>query len=106
MDAQQNTSKQVEDTRTCTCHPDDNPPSPCPRKFALTHCREAELEKLAERNRYDIIGQALDGLLANGQLADYDDEIANRVAEATKIVRAVTVMHCVPLQSPRRCKTT
>lgn len=31
------------DTRTCTCHPDDNPPSPCPRKFALTHCRAADL---------------------------------------------------------------
>lgn len=31
------------DTRTCTCHPDDKPPVPCPRKFALTHCRMAAL---------------------------------------------------------------
>ena len=31
------------DARTCTCHPDDNPPSPCPQKFALTHCRAADL---------------------------------------------------------------
>jgi len=23
----------------CTCHPDDNPPVPCPRKYALTDCR-------------------------------------------------------------------
>lgn len=29
------------DTRTCSCHPDDNPPVPCPRKFALTDCRQA-----------------------------------------------------------------
>lgn len=29
------------DTRTCTCHPDDFPPIPCPRKFALTDCRAA-----------------------------------------------------------------
>lgn len=29
------------DTRTCSCHPDDNPPLPCPRKFALTECRQA-----------------------------------------------------------------
>ncbi len=25
----------------CTCHPDDNPPVPCPRKYALTECRAA-----------------------------------------------------------------
>lgn len=27
--------------RPCTCHPDDNPPRPCPQKFALTECRAA-----------------------------------------------------------------
>jgi hypothetical protein len=31
------------DTRTCTCHPDDKPPVPCPRKFATTACRVAAL---------------------------------------------------------------
>ena len=31
------------DTRTCTCHPSDSPPQPCPRKFALTECRIAAL---------------------------------------------------------------
>ena len=31
----------VQDTRACTCHPDDNPPTPCPRKYALGECREA-----------------------------------------------------------------
>jgi len=25
--------------RACTCHPDDNPPKPCPQKFALSECR-------------------------------------------------------------------
>lgn len=95
---QQYAAAKADDKRTCTCHPDDNPPSPCPGRFALNECRAAELEKLAEQNRYDIIGQALDGLLANGELADYDDEIANRVADAAKIVRAVTVMHHVPLR--------
>jgi hypothetical protein len=94
---QQNAAKEA-DFRTCTCHPDDSPPTPCPRKFALGECRAAELEKLAERNRYDSIGRALDLLLANGELDDYDDEIANRVEEAAKIVRAVTVMHFVPLK--------
>jgi len=27
--------------RSCTCHPDDCPPSPCPHKFALKECRAA-----------------------------------------------------------------
>ena len=27
--------------RPCTCHPDDNPPVPCPRKYALSECRAA-----------------------------------------------------------------
>lgn len=30
-----------EDTRTCTCHPDDDRPVPCPRKFAIHHCWRA-----------------------------------------------------------------
>jgi len=29
--------------RPCTCHPDDNPPRPCPQKFALTECRKAHV---------------------------------------------------------------
>lgn len=37
------TEEAVEDTRTCHCHPDDNPPVPCPRKFALNTCRHADL---------------------------------------------------------------
>jgi hypothetical protein len=28
-------------SRPCTCHPDDNPPKPCPRKYALDECRKA-----------------------------------------------------------------
>lgn len=31
------------DLRTCTCHPDDNPPVPCPRKYALNECIAAAL---------------------------------------------------------------
>lgn len=29
------------EARPCTCHPDDNPPRPCPRKYALSECRAA-----------------------------------------------------------------
>jgi hypothetical protein len=27
------------DDRACTCHPDDNPPQPCARKYALSECK-------------------------------------------------------------------
>jgi hypothetical protein len=30
------------DVRPCTCHPNDNPPVPCPRKYALSECRLAK----------------------------------------------------------------
>ena len=29
--------------RLCTCHPDDRPPRPCPRKFAMADCRKAAM---------------------------------------------------------------
>jgi hypothetical protein len=29
----------LKDERPCTCHPDDNPPVPCPHKYALSECR-------------------------------------------------------------------
>lgn len=29
--------------RPCTCHPDDNPPVPCPKRYALDECRRAAL---------------------------------------------------------------
>jgi len=32
---------QVKKIRPCTCHPDDNPPVPCARQYALTECRKS-----------------------------------------------------------------
>jgi hypothetical protein len=34
-----------ERAQPCTCHPDDNPPNPCARKYALNECRRADAEK-------------------------------------------------------------
>lgn len=34
------------DVRICTCHPGDNPPVPCPKKYALTECRQAHRDAL------------------------------------------------------------
>jgi hypothetical protein len=51
--ASQPSSADVE-RRPCTCHPDDNPPVPCPRMYALQDCRRAaalaaEIESLRSR---------------------------------------------------------
>ena len=46
------------DSRSCTCHPDDNPPQPCPRQYAYSQCvafaagrqqAEAEIAELKAR---------------------------------------------------------
>lgn len=37
--------------RACTCHPDDNPPTPCPQMFALTECRKAAQQRPDEGHR-------------------------------------------------------
>ena len=40
-------------TRTCTCHPDDNPPVPCAKQYALTLCRKAATENEAQKQLED-----------------------------------------------------
>lgn len=44
----------VEDTRKCTCHPDDKPPVPCPRKFAFSECKAAAYERLRRPHWPDV----------------------------------------------------
>lgn len=47
------------------------------------------LEFLAKLNEHDEVGKVLDWLTRNGELRDYDDEIANRIEDAKTIVRGV-----------------
>ena len=58
--------------RTCTCHPDDNPPVPCPRKFALSDCRRAARlrDKIAEQDK--VRGRPL---TATEQLNNLEDAL-------------------------------
>lgn len=60
----------MSDNRTCTCHPDDNPPRPCPRKYALHECRDAELARLRADNAR--LREELDGVIK--ELADAREE--------------------------------
>lgn len=47
------------------------------------------LTRLARLNRHGEVTKVLRMLLANGELADYDDELANRVHDAIEIVEGV-----------------
>jgi hypothetical protein len=52
-------TKAAIDNRDCTCHPDDKPPRPCPKKFALRECRTAHL--IAAALRLDSCASEFDG---------------------------------------------
>jgi len=43
--------QQEEAGRPCTCHPDDNPPNPCARRYALSECQQVEAVPVAWRWR-------------------------------------------------------
>lgn len=50
---------------------------------------EITLAYLASLNKYDEVGKVLEWLTRNGELRDYDDEIANRIEDAKTIIRGV-----------------
>ena len=78
------------DERPCTCHPDDRPPIPCTKQYALLDClraRIAELEKAREPLEvgymivdetppivcygvHDTINEAWEGFLYGSQVSD------------------------------------
>lgn len=84
--------------RPCTCHPDDNPPVPCPKKYALTECREAALSAIAPINAMlpehgDIAGMLGKWVEAEKAKADaYEDaaRVVERMAEGPEEGRRLT----------------
>lgn len=46
---------------TCTCHPDDNPPRPCPQKYALSECEAAAAAPHPQSDRMDGQGEQRNG---------------------------------------------
>ena len=67
--------------RPCTCHPEDNPPVPCQRKYALAECRaaaalaapESTQEPVLLRERNEARDQAA---AANAKLLSARAEVA------------------------------
>lgn len=49
--------------RSCTCHPDDNPPAPCAQQYALNECRAAQPERQPVSEPPEAQVEARDALL-------------------------------------------
>ena len=79
--------------RSCTCHPDDNPPVPCARKYALTECRKAaampDIEKMLDRAKHSA-GKLYVYRFKHGEQQwreEYERDRAAIVAEYKRVVR-------------------
>jgi hypothetical protein len=62
-------------------------PAPTPRPKS-----RPTLYSLARLNRHGEVVRVLRMLLANGEIADYDDELANRIHDAIEIVEGVCLL--------------
>jgi len=46
----------VDRDRPCTCHPDDNPPRPCPKRYAYSECvKAAEARARFDANEHNYM---------------------------------------------------
>lgn len=68
--------------KPCTCHPDDKPPVPCAKQYALGDCRAASILKLRKEYRPSMdkevlhswaadVVKEIDGLIGSGQPAQF-----------------------------------
>ncbi len=62
--------------RSCTCHPDDNPPVPCPQKFALSECKAADaLERVRDEfSSWEYLDPAMATQYLDALLKEYSNE--------------------------------
>lgn len=71
------------EVRACTCHPDDSPPRPCGRRYALGECRLAAAR--------DILRGAID--TANVYAGEPHEElriVTLRMDDALRVLAAMT----------------
>ncbi len=67
--------------RPCTCHPDDNPPVPCPGQYALGHCFAAVFH--AERSKVADLTAERDATVKRGdELRDVIRGLTGELATA------------------------
>jgi hypothetical protein len=62
--------------RPCTCHPDDNPPTPCEHRYAFRDCADAAAERYLRETlamRVDELRQAVRALAASNAWHHFGD---------------------------------
>jgi hypothetical protein len=82
----------VQEARTCTCHPDDNPPVPCAQKFAYSECVAAQSARMPDREAIAEIASFLEGC----STATFYDRIKNDFANHAKTLRALALADPAP----------
>ena len=86
--------------RACTCHPDDNPPTPCPQKFAYSECVKAAQAQAS--NDYTGLAKAL---RAQRQIDEDGTEVGvSRQAcdEAADVIESLAAAPQPPAEDVRR----
>lgn len=68
----------------------------------VTFREPTTVEELLALNEYDRAGKAIDQLLANGELSDYDDELAHSFDIARTIIRRIPDAIASALRAARR----
>ena len=62
--------------RTCTCHPSDNPPRPCPQKFAYRECIEAAAREDEKAKVVEFLWRQVGGDNGVGNIGWYAQAIS------------------------------
>jgi hypothetical protein len=78
--------------KPCTCHPSDAPPVPCPRQFALTHCKAAAYDSLkariAELEANEKAYEEIIGKKTYRQVADRIQEMEGALQKISDLVES------------------
>lgn len=93
--------------RSCTCHPDDNPPVPCAGNYAMSECRNANQHDIADEceHRMDehysvhssINCKSVNVAELHADLARYAAHMRRQEARIEKLKRLVQrAIPCVP----------
>ncbi len=79
--------------RPCTCHPDDDPPKPCAKRYALTECREATEPPYPKLWHIIVMTMICLPILLAGMLWMFGsavESLAQRSEEKDRCLRAAT----------------
>ena len=91
----------MSDDRPCTCHPDDKPPVPCERQYALTDCRTALRARIAGlREAAELIEDYKPQILRAQKGLSVEDNIQMAIDYVLDELFKVVLAHIAELEKP------